>query len=129
MNRRFAWLAAAALLLGLACLVYAGPGRPFVRGHVGDVAAAMFVYAAFGLTGWSRRARVAAALTVAIAVEVGQIVWSPVGRSGAGALLIGSVFDPWDLAAYVAGVAVGVAWDRTWPQRAADRSQRRQTPA
>lgn len=119
MSRRSAWLALAALLLGLACLLYAGPGRAVVRGHVGDVAAAMFVYAAFGLTGWSRRARVAAALLVAVAVEVGQTIWSPAGRSGVGALLIGSVFDPWDLVAYVAGVAVGVAWEEAGPPRAA----------
>ena len=111
MNRRFFWLAAAALGLGFACLVYPGPGRLFVRGHVGDVAATMLVYAAFGFTGWSRRARIAATMAVAIAVEVGQLYWSPLGRSGAGALIIGSVFDPWDLAAYVAGIAVGVIWE------------------
>lgn len=119
MPRRRAWLALAALLLGLACLAYAGPGRAFVRGHVGDVAAAMFVYAAFGLTGWSRRSRVAAALVVALAVELGQTLWSPIGRSGVGALLIGSVFDPWDVVAYVAGVAIGVTWEGAGPPRAA----------
>ena len=113
MPRRLIWLALAALVLGLACLFYAGPGRAVVRGHVGDVAAAMFVYAALGLTGWSRRSRVAAALIIAALVEVGQTVWSPAGRSGVGALLIGSVFDPWDLVAYVVGVAVGVAWEAT----------------
>jgi hypothetical protein len=109
-QRRFVWLAAAALALGLAGLLYPGPGRPFVRGHVGDVAATMLVYAAFGFTGWPWRTRIAATLVVAVLVEVGQLVWSPLGRSGAAALVIGSVFDPWDLAAYVAGVAVGVAW-------------------
>jgi hypothetical protein len=111
-RRHFAWLAVAALGLGLACLLYGGPGHRFVRGHVSDVAATMLVYAAFGATGWPRRARVAAAFAVALAVEVGQLAWSPLGRSGVGALTLGSVFDPWDVAAYAAGLAVGVAWER-----------------
>ena len=115
MQRRFVWLALAALGLGLACLEYSGPGHRFVRGHLGDVAATMLVYAAFGFTGWSQPGRVAAALSVAVAVELGQIVWSPLGRSGAGALVIGSVFDPWDLAAYAAGVAVGIIWETGLP--------------
>jgi hypothetical protein len=120
-RRGFLWLAAAALGIGLACLAYAGPGRQIVRGHVGDVAAAMFVYAGFGLcfAGWTRRARSAATLAVALAVEVGQLVWSPLGRSTVGALTVGSVFDPVDLVAYVAGVVIGVAWERVYAGRPA----------
>jgi hypothetical protein len=72
----------------------------------------MLVYAAFSATPWPRRTRLAAALSAAVAVEVGQLAWSPLGRSGLGALTIGSVFDPWDLAAYAAGLAAGVAWER-----------------
>lgn len=85
-----------------------------MRGHVGDVAAAMLVYAAFGLCfpGWTWRARSGATLCVAVAVELGQLVWSPLGRSTVGALTVGSVFDPVDLAAYVAGVVIGVGWER-----------------
>jgi hypothetical protein len=115
-KRRFVWLALAALALGGAVLVYPGPGRPFVRGHVGDVAATMLVYAVFGLVPWtarwSRRARAVATLVLAFAIELGQPLWSAYGKDGAGALVIGSVFDPWDLLAYVLGAIVGVWWDR-----------------
>ncbi|HTE50981.1 MAG TPA: DUF2809 domain-containing protein [Kofleriaceae bacterium] len=121
MKRRFLWLAVTALGVGLACLAYAGPGRAFVRGHVGDVAAAMLVYAAFGFTRWPRRVRVPAALAFTVAVELGQTVWSSAGRSGAAALVIGSVFDPWDVVAYGVGVLVGVAWETGWPARRAAR--------
>jgi len=110
-----AWLAVMAVALGLACLFYPGPGRGFIRGHVGDVAATMLVYAAFGFTRWPRRDRIAATLAVALAMEIGQLAWAPHGRSGAGALVIGSVFDPWDLVAYVAGVVVAVLWERSAP--------------
>lgn len=109
---RFATLAALALAIGLATLLYTGPGRGFVRGHVGDVAATMLVYAAFGLTSWSLRARAAATLALAIAVEVGQLVWAPHGRSGVGALTLGSVFDPWDVVAYAVGVVTAIGWER-----------------
>jgi Protein of unknown function (DUF2809) len=114
MRRRLVWLAVASVALGLMCLAYAGPGRAFVRGHVGDVAAAMLVHALFGLgrPSWSLRARTAATLAVALAVEAGQLAWSPLGRSTVGALTIGSVFDPRDLVAYVAGALVGAAWQR-----------------
>lgn len=112
MRRCFVWLAAAALGLGAACLVYSGPGRPFVRGHVGDVAAAMLLYAAFGLTAWPRRVRIAATIAVALAVELGQLVWSPLGRTPLGALTLGSVFDCRDLVAYAAGLVAGLVWER-----------------
>jgi hypothetical protein len=109
---RFVTLAALALALGLATLLYAGPGRGFVRGHVGDVAATMLVYAAFGLTSWSLRARAAATLAFAVAVAAGQLLWAPLGRSGVGALTLGSVFDPWDLVAYAVGVVTSIGWER-----------------
>ena|SRR6185503_9835944 len=109
MKRRFVWLAIAALAIALAVLVYRGPGRAIVRGNVGDVAAAMFVYAM--VAAWLRRraARAAATLAIAIVIELGQIVWH--ADSTAGELLIGSTFDPWDLVAYVIGVAIAVGWD------------------
>jgi hypothetical protein len=87
-----------------------------VRGHVGDVAATMFVYAALGacFPGWTPRTRIAATLALALAVEVGQLVWSPLAHSTIGALTLGSVFDPRDLAAYIVGVAIAVAWERSY---------------
>ncbi|HEX5057775.1 MAG TPA: DUF2809 domain-containing protein [Kofleriaceae bacterium] len=110
MRRRFAWLGAAAIALGIAVLVYRGPGRAIVRGHVGDVAATMLVYAALGAA-WRTRRTVRATMTfaVAVAIELVQIGWH--ARSPAGELLIGSTFDPWDLVAYALGVAIAVGWD------------------
>ena len=109
MKRRFVWLAIAALAIALAVLVYRGPGRAIVRGNVGDVAAAMFVYAMVAALLRRRAGRAAATLAIAIAIELGQIVWH--ADSTAGELLIGSTFDPWDLVAYVIGVAIAVGWD------------------
>ena len=109
MKRRFVWLAIAALGIALAVLAYRGPGRVIVRGHVGDVAAAMFVYAIVAALLRERGARAAATLAIAIAIELGQMVWHT--DSTAGELLLGSTFDPWDLVAYAIGVAIAVGWD------------------
>src|SRR5207247_2559171 len=98
---RDAILALVACAIGAAVLVYRGPGRPFIRGHVGDVAATMLVFALLGLTRWSLRTRAIVTMAIALAIELGQTVWS-------GGLLLGSVFDPWDVAAYAVGVAVAV---------------------
>jgi hypothetical protein len=110
MQRRFVWLAVVAIGIGLAVLAYRGTGHAFVRGHVGDVAASMLVYAILGLV-WRAPliARATATLAIAIGVELAQIVWHP--RSTAGGLLFGTTFDPWDVAAYVTGVAVAVLWE------------------
>jgi uncharacterized protein DUF2809 len=114
MKRRFVWLGIAALALGAATLLYHGPGRAIVRGHVGDVAATMLVYAMISLA-WSARIRTRALATfgVALAIEVGQLVWH--STSTAAELTIGGTFDWWDIAAYAIGVAVGVAVERAEP--------------
>jgi hypothetical protein len=110
MKRRFLWLAAAALALGAAVLVYRGPGRGVIRGHVGDAAATMLVYAVLGLIWRARPAvRAVAALAIAAAVELGQTVWR--GEGTLGELTIGGTFDGWDFVAYAIGVAVAVAWE------------------
>lgn len=111
-RRRFAGLAALALAIGVATLLYRGPGRAFVRGHVGDVAATMLVYAGFGLTSWSLRARAAATFAVAVAIELGQLLWAPLTGGTVATLTVGHVFDPWDVLAYAVGVVVAVAWER-----------------
>lgn len=110
MKRRFVWLGVAALALGLAVLAYRGPGRAVIRGHAGDVAATMLVYALVGGV-WTvrRRVRAAATLAIATAIELGQLAWH--ARSLAGELLIGSTFDAVDFVAYVLGIAIAVAWD------------------
>ena len=111
-KRRFLWLGLAALALGAAVLVYRGPGRAVIRGHVGDVAATMLVYAAISMV-WSARMRTRAIATFAIAaaIEVGQLVWH--ARSLVAELTIGSSFDAWDFVAYAIGVGVAVTWERT----------------
>jgi hypothetical protein len=110
MKRRFVGLALVALAIGVGVLLYRGPGRGLVRGHVGDVAATMLVYAMAGLV-WRTRPRNLAIATMAIAtaIELGQGVWHV--RSEVGALLAGNTFDGWDLVAYVLGTAVALMWD------------------
>jgi hypothetical protein len=111
-KRRFFYLAVAAIALGLAVLVYRGPGQGIVRGHVGDVAATMLVYAILSSVWTARmRTRALATLAIATAIEVMQVAWH--ARSVVGELLIGSTFDAWDLGAYAVGVGVALAWERS----------------
>ena len=115
-RRRFVWLAAAALAIGAGVVLYRGPGRPFVRGNLGDVAATMLVYALLGLAWRTRpRNRAAAGFAIACAVELGQTVWH--ATSWFGELTAGSTFDPWDFVAYAAGIGVAVLWDRATAAR------------
>ena len=118
MKRRFLWLAAAALAIGVAVMLYRGPGRGVIRGHAGDVAATMLVYAVLGLI-WRTRPAVRAAASFAIAalIECGQTLWR--GEGLAGEIVVGSTFDGWDFVAYAAGVAIAVAWD-AWGGRGRD---------
>ena len=111
MKRWFLWLGAAAIAIGVLVLVYRGPGRAIVRGHVGDVAAAMLVYAALAAFS-STRMRVRALVTfgIAAAIEIGQAFWH--STSTLGALTIGDTCDPWDIFAYAIGVGVALVWER-----------------
>ncbi len=106
-RRCFAGLAIAALAIGAAVLLYRGPGQPFVRGHVGDVAATMFVYALIGFASRARMMiRAGGTLAIATLVEIGQTLWHV--DNAAGDLLLGATFDAWDLVAYAIGVAIAV---------------------
>lgn len=109
-KRRFAELALVALTLGVLVLLYRGPGRELVRGHLGDVAATMLVYALLGLA-WRARIAVRATTTMAIAlaIEVGQTWWKI--DSAAGSLLLGTTFDAWDVVAYAIGVAIAIGYE------------------
>ena len=128
MKKRFVWLGLAAIAIGAFVLVYRGPGRAIVRGHVGDVAAAMLVYAALGAL-WSRGnmiVRAGIAFAFATAIELGQAFWT--AKSTAGALLIGDTCDAWDIVAYGIGVCVALVWERIavarcnlWRARSLDR--------
>lgn len=116
---RYAPLALAALAIGVGVLAYRGPGRPFIRGHVGDVAATMLVYAMLGAALWGRLARPAVralgAMTIATALELGQRVWT--GTGVAGELFVGGSFDGWDFAAYVLGTVIAFGYDRVLEPR------------
>lgn len=111
MKRRFVELGLVAVVLGVLVLLYHGPGRAFVRGHVGDVAATMLVYALIGVASRSRiTIRASITMAIAVAIELGQTWWRI--DSSAGALLLGTTFDGWDIVAYAAGVALAVLWER-----------------
>lgn len=122
--RRYAPLGLAAVAIGAAVLVYRGPGRPFIRGHVGDVAATMLVYAFLGVVlGAARRGRFTApawlavsAMAIATALEVNQKMWT--GTGAAGELFVGSSFDAWDFAAYAAGTVIAIAYDVVMARKA-----------
>jgi hypothetical protein len=110
MRRRYLLLAAVAIAIGAAVLAYGRlrwPGYAIVRGHVGDGAATLLVFALLSLR-WRARPAVRAFATIAIAtaVELGQLVWH--STSLAGELLVGGTFDWWDVVAYIVGA--GVAW-------------------
>jgi hypothetical protein len=121
------WLGFAAITLGVFVLVYHGPGRAVLRGHVGDVAAAMFVYAVMGWLSPQTWVRFRAAMTFLLAtvVEVGQMLWNV--RSTLADLTIGNTFDPWDIVAYAIGVAACVACELRW--RSQDLRARVVTPS
>jgi hypothetical protein len=118
---RYAPLALAALAIGVAVLAYRGPGRPFIRGHVGDVAATMLVYTMLGAALWGKLARptvrALGAMAVATALELGQRVWTGTGL--AGEIFLGASFDSWDFAAYVLGTVIALGYDHVLEQRAA----------
>jgi hypothetical protein len=110
-RKHFLAMAATALVIGALVLAYRGPGREFVRGHVGDVAATLLVFALLGLAWRTRlRTRAVTAFAIACAIELGQTVWH--ATSLAGELVLGGTFDPWDILAYAIGVAVAVVWER-----------------
>ncbi|MBL8678138.1 MAG: DUF2809 domain-containing protein [Myxococcales bacterium] len=107
MRRFFAASAAITLALGVFVLAYRGPGRPFVRGHLGDVAITPFIYALLGLfTKLSARARLAIVASVAFATECFQALGFSLRRGALVDLTVGRTFDPWDLLAYALGLAV-----------------------
>jgi hypothetical protein len=111
MRRAMVLLGGVALAVGAFTLLYQGPGQPFIRGYLSDVAATMLVYAFLGLL-WRTTAarRTLATAAVAAAVEFYQIVGMT--PPGIGGVLVGAFPDPWDLIAYAIGVGVALAWER-----------------
>lgn len=119
-RRRLALAIAACLAVGAFVLLYRGPGRAIVRGHLGDVAIVALLY--FSLAWWTPRRRALRAASVgalAACTELAQLVLPPMRRSLAIDLTVGRTFDPVDLAAYALGLAVAVGLERAWIHPAA----------
>jgi hypothetical protein len=115
-RRRACLVAATALALALAVLVYRGPGWHFTRGHLGDVASAMFVLAGLVFAAPRLRMRVLVPTSFAACtlIEVGQTLWSGLAGTAVGELVLGTVFDPIDLLAYAVGTVIaGMALARS----------------
>ena len=118
MRRRMIWLAIAALAIATFVVLYHGPGRPVLRGHIGDAAACMLVYAVLALVVPARwQVRAALTLGLAFSLELGQLVWG--GRWRYTEWTIGNTFDWWDMTAYLVGT-----WVAVWTERRGLRSGR-----
>ena len=120
MNRRraiYIGLALATIAVGLLVYLRAAVLGPAVRDATGDALwAAMVTWLAGALAPDARpAARGAAAYAVCVAVEVSQLYHAPaidaLRATLAGRLVLGSGFDPRDLAAYAVGVATAVLLD------------------
>jgi hypothetical protein len=116
LRRRAAYVALAVLTIALGLLVHRRGEAlaPSVQDILGDAlwAAMMMWWVSAIAPAASLRARVASALAVCFAVEFSQLYHTPaldrLRDTGAGHLVLGSDFDPRDLAAYTIGVlAVG----------------------
>lgn len=123
-RKLFATMAITAVAIGATVLLYRGPARELVRGHVGDVAATLLVFALIGLVSRARiTMRATVTFAIACAIELGQTMWHTIAaKSFSGELFLGTTFDWWDLVAYAIGVAVAVLWERWHDARDAMRS-------
>lgn len=101
-------LAGVAVAIGAFVTLYHGPGRPFLRGHVGDLAATMLVYGLLGLARPSTRMWVRGALTfgIAVAIECLPLVYR--ASSSVGAFVLGQQFDWIDMIMYFLGTCIGM---------------------
>jgi hypothetical protein len=83
----------------------------------------VFFLAAIPLTGRPRARIAAAALCLAIGVELFRLVHTPwlddFRLTRAGALLLGRVFSPWNMVAYGGGIAFCAALDLAWAGKSA----------
>lgn len=119
-RRRLALAILGCLATGAFVLLYRGPGRAMVRGHLGDVAIVALLYFALALWTANRRAlRATAVGVVAASTELAQLVLPPMRRSIAIDLTVGRTFDPIDLAAYALGLALAIGVERAWVLSAA----------
>jgi hypothetical protein len=125
---RYIALAVGTIALGLAVHWRGSALSPAVRDVLGDVLwAAMAAWAIAAIAPAVRLAwRAAAAFACCFAVELSQLFHSPaldaLRQTTGGQLVLGSGFDPRDLAAYTAGVLATVLLERVVIGRRSDRS-------
>jgi hypothetical protein len=122
LHDRLTFIAAAfaAMLLGL--WVHRGglALAPTPRDVAGDALWASMV--AWGISAalptWSVRLRAGIAFLICSAVELSQLLHTPLldawRATTLGQLILGSGFDVRDLAAYAAGIALAIVVERTW---------------
>lgn len=123
---------AALALIVIACgLSLRGYGFPlglpaFVVKYGGSLLWATMVFLLVGvlLPRLTRMQIAAIAVVIAIVVELSRLLHAPwldaFRLTTAGALLLGRIFSPWNMVAYVAGIFVGVCLDRFMEKRGAD---------
>lgn len=110
----------AVTLLGAAfVLVYRGPGWRPIRAHGGDLLVPAFLLSSLGLvTPLSLRARTAITAVLTVGTELVQALALPLPPSLVIDLVLGRTFDPLDLLAYAVGLALALALEQRWVQRA-----------
>lgn len=121
----FVALALGTIALGLAVHRFGAAFGPGGRDVLGDALWAMMIAWWVGALAPAAalRARIGVAFAVCVVVEVSQLVHTPaldaLRRTAAGQLVLGSGFDPRDLAAYALGVLGAAALERAVRRRAA----------
>ena len=118
MRRGYAIGALAVLLVEVAIALWVHDH--WVRPFGGDVLAVVLVYLGLrAVTRWRWPVAVAAALVVAVVVEVGQLLGLAgmlgFGRGSAGEVVLGSGFDPLDFLAYGLGAFIVSTVERRRP--------------
>jgi hypothetical protein len=125
-RQRAAYLLATSAVIGLGLAVrHPGMGLPWpVAKYGGSLLWGAMVYCLAGaaVPEQALRWRAAAAALSAVAVECLRLYHAPwldaFRATPAGALLLGRVFSPWNVAAYWAGIGLAAALSAIWLRRA-----------
>jgi hypothetical protein len=127
----FLALAAATIAVGLAVHLRGGALHPVARDVLGDALWAMMIAWCVGMLAprTPLALRSGAAYVVCVAVELSQLYHSPALDAARGTVMgrltLGSGFDPRDLAAYAAGVALAALLESITVARISAESRQR----